>query len=109
MCQSADSESGLEDFWTVVPCTVTTLGLQNCWWATFPRNGKQDPPLLKAKSARGNIALHVHKSVINLIISEALLKNQVIKELLLFDAQVFEVQVFNCFFSATTVKFEIVL
>lgn len=51
----------------------------------------QAPSLLKAKSARGNIALSVHKSLINLIISEAILKNQEIKELLLFDAQMFGV------------------
>lgn len=70
---------------------------------------KTSSRIVESKECRGNIALRVHKSVINLIIPEALLKNQVIKELLLFDAQVFGVQVFNSFFSAATVKLEIVL
>jgi len=60
---------------------------------------------LNTKSARSDITVSVQKSRINLIISEALLKNQEIKELLLFGAEVFGV--FRCFSSAMTVKFEI--
>lgn len=51
----------------------------------------QAPSLLKAKNARGDVFLGVHKSLINLTISKALLKNQEIKDLLPFDAEVFGV------------------
>lgn len=55
----------------------------------------QAPSLLKAKSARGSIALGVHKSPINIIISEALLKNQEIKELLLLMLKYLEFEFSN--------------
>lgn len=59
--------------------------------------GLQAHSLLKTKYAKGDVFPSVHKSLINLAVSRAILKNEEVTEVLPFSAQIFGVLSFQMF------------